>query len=73
MDLIGPFKTKIFAAQATGCSPVTTAIKKGTDVITPVKPTTIAKSIAMTIASLLLLGLLLARSFHWIRNRGNAS
>jgi threonine synthase len=47
MDLIGPFKTKIFAAQASGCSPVTTAIKNGTDVITPVKPNTIAKSIAI--------------------------
>jgi threonine synthase len=47
MDLIDPFKTKIFAAQATGCSPVTTAIKNGTDVITPVKPNTIAKSIAI--------------------------
>ena len=39
--------SKIFAAQATGCSPVTTAIKNGTDVITPVKPNTIAKSIAI--------------------------
>ena len=47
MDLIGPFKTKVFAAQATGCSPVTTAIKKGADMITPVKPNTIAKSIAI--------------------------
>jgi len=47
MDLIGPFKTKIFAAQATGCSPVTTAIKNGTDVLVPVKPNTIAKSIAI--------------------------
>lgn len=47
MDLIGPFKTKVFAAQATGCSPVTTAIKNGTDVIIPVKPNTIAKSIAI--------------------------
>jgi threonine synthase len=39
--------TKIFAAQATGCSPVTTAIKNGVDVIKPVKPNTIAKSIAI--------------------------
>ena len=38
---------KIFAAQATGCAPVTTAIKNGTDVIRPVKPNTIAKSIAI--------------------------
>jgi threonine synthase len=47
MELIDPFQTKIFAAQATGCSPVTTAIKNGTDVIKPVKPNTIAKSIAI--------------------------
>lgn len=47
LDLIGPVQTKIFAAQATGCSPVTTAIKKGADFITPVKPNTIAKSIAI--------------------------
>ncbi len=40
-------QTKIFAAQATGCSPVTTAIKNGADFITPVKPKTIAKSIAI--------------------------
>ena len=40
-------QSKIFAAQATGCSPVTTAIKNGTDVIKPVKPDTIAKSIAI--------------------------
>ena len=45
--LDGKVKSKIFAALATGCSPVTTAIKNGTDVITPVKPNTIAKSIAI--------------------------
>ena len=47
LGLIDKPHTKVFAAQATGCSPVTTAIKKGTDVITPVKPNTIAKSIAI--------------------------
>ena len=45
--LEGKVNSKIFAAQATGCSPVTTAIKNDTDVITPVKPNTIAKSIAI--------------------------
>lgn len=45
--LEGKVRSKIFAAQATGCSPVTTAIKNGTDVIIPVKPNTIAKSIAI--------------------------
>ena len=39
--------TKIFAAQAKGCSPVTTAIKAGETDFKPVKPNTIAKSIAI--------------------------
>ena len=47
LGLIDGVPTKVFAAQATGCSPVTTAIKKGVDMITPVKPNTIAKSIAI--------------------------
>ena len=47
LDLIGKVQTKIFAAQATGCSPVTTAIKAGSETIKPVKPNTIAKSIAI--------------------------
>ena len=47
LGLIDKTPTKVFAAQATGCAPVTTAIKKGTDVIQPVKPNTIAKSIAI--------------------------
>jgi threonine synthase len=47
LGLIGEVKTKIFAAQATGCSPVTTAIKAGATDFRPVKPNTIAKSIAI--------------------------
>ncbi len=47
LDLIDNVKTRIFAAQASGCSPVTTAIKNGSDTIKPVKPNTIAKSIAI--------------------------
>jgi threonine synthase len=47
LGLIDGVPTKIFAAQATGCSPVTTAIKNGVDTIIPVKPNTIAKSIAI--------------------------
>ncbi|MCL4492806.1 MAG: threonine synthase [Nitrospirae bacterium] len=39
--------TKVFAAQATGCSPIAAAIKQGTDVIRPVKPNTVAKSLAI--------------------------
>lgn len=38
---------KIYTAQAAGCAPVVTALHKGTDLIDPVKPDTIAKSIAI--------------------------
>ena len=38
---------KIFGAQAEGCSPVSAAYKAGHDVIRPVKPDTIAKSLAI--------------------------
>jgi len=47
IGLIDDLKTKVFAAQATGCSPIVTAIKQGIDVIKPVKPNTIAKSLAI--------------------------
>ena len=47
LGLVDKVQSKIFAAQATGCSPVTTAIKNGSENITPVKPNTIAKSIAI--------------------------
>lgn len=39
--------TKIHGAQAEGCSPVATAFLAGTDDIRPVKPQTIAKSLAI--------------------------
>ena len=38
---------KIYTAQAAGSAPVVTALHKGTDLIDPVKPNTIAKSIAI--------------------------
>jgi threonine synthase len=47
IGLIGELNTKVFSAQATGCSPIVEAIKKGVDVIKPVKPDTIAKSLAI--------------------------
>ncbi len=47
IGLIDSLDTKVFAAQATGCSPIVAAIKKGIDVIKPVKPDTIAKSLAI--------------------------
>lgn len=39
--------TKIYGAQATGCSPISTAIKNGWEIFKPVKPNTIAKSLAI--------------------------
>jgi threonine synthase len=47
LDWIPENRAKIYAAQATGCSPVTTAVKNGWDTIRPVKPNTIAKSLAI--------------------------
>jgi threonine synthase len=47
LGLIDELHTKVFSAQATGCSPIVTAIKQGIDVIKPVKPDTIAKSLAI--------------------------
>jgi threonine synthase len=38
---------QVFGAQATGCSPVSAAFQAGHDVIRPVKPDTIAKSLAI--------------------------
>ncbi len=38
---------RIFGAQATGCAPVSTSWKAGVDAIRPVKPDTIAKSLAI--------------------------
>jgi threonine synthase len=38
---------KVFGAQATGCSPVSAAFAAGHDVVQPVKPSTIAKSLAI--------------------------
>src|SRR4030066_2336633 len=47
IGILKELNTKVFAAQATGCSPIITAIKQGTDIIRPVKPDTIAKSLAI--------------------------
>lgn len=47
VGIIKELDTKVYAAQATGCSPIALAIKQGTDVIRPVKPNTIAKSLAI--------------------------
>ncbi len=47
IGLIDNVNTKVFSAQATGCSPIVKAIKDDVDVIKPVKPDTIAKSLAI--------------------------
>lgn len=47
IGLIDEVHSKVFSAQATGCSPIVTAIKEGVDVIRPVKPNTVAKSLAI--------------------------
>src|SRR2546426_2215522 len=39
--------TRIHAAQAAGCAPVRTAIQRGLDTVTPVRPHSIAKSLAI--------------------------
>ncbi len=40
-------RTKVHCAQAEGCSPIATAIQTASEVIKPVKPQTIAKSLAI--------------------------
>lgn len=45
--LIPESETKMHGAQAAGCSPITTAVKSGWELFRPVKPETIARSIAI--------------------------
>ncbi|MFB9909270.1 threonine synthase [Allokutzneria oryzae] len=47
LDLVEPTPYRVFGAQATGCSPVAAAFQAGHDVIQPVKPDTIARSLAI--------------------------
>ena len=47
VGLIDDVRTKINGAQAEGCSPISTAFKAGRDFFKPVKPKTIAKSLAI--------------------------
>ncbi|MSQ77347.1 MAG: threonine synthase [Nitrospiraceae bacterium] len=47
LGLIDKVQTKINGAQADGCSPIATAYKEGRDFFKPVKPKTIAKSLAI--------------------------
>ncbi len=47
VGLINELKTRVYGAQALGCSPIAQAWKEGSDFVKPVKPNTIAKSIAI--------------------------
>lgn len=47
LGFTGKVKTKVHCAQGRGCSPIVTAIREKSDIIKPVKPKTIAKSLAI--------------------------
>lgn len=47
LGLIEEVKTKFHIAQAEGCSPIVKALKENADIIKPLKPNTIAKSLAI--------------------------
>jgi threonine synthase len=47
LGLVEAKEVKFFGAQATGCSPISTAIKTGSAEIEPQKPATIARSLAI--------------------------
>lgn len=47
MGLIDKPETRLYAAQAEGCSPIVKAVLENSDIIKPVKPKTIAKSLAI--------------------------
>jgi threonine synthase len=47
LGLVQPAPYRVFGAQATGCSPVSAAFKAGRDVVVPVRPDTIARSLAI--------------------------
>jgi len=47
LGLVEDKPVKFFGAQATGCSPISTAVKGGADQIEPQRPNTIARSLAI--------------------------
>jgi threonine synthase len=47
LGLVEDKQVKFFGAQATGCSPISTAVKNGADGIEPQRPNTIARSLAI--------------------------
>ncbi len=47
LGLVQSLPYRVFGAQATGCAPVSAAFKAGHDVVAPVRPDTIARSLAI--------------------------
>ena len=47
LGLVEEKQVKFFGAQATGCSPISTAVKNNTETIEPQRPNTIARSLAI--------------------------
>jgi threonine synthase len=47
LGLVEQSPYKVYGAQATGCSPIATAYENGWDAVKPVKPSTIARSLAI--------------------------
>ena len=47
LGLVEDKPVRFFGAQATGCSPISTAVKQGNDYIEPQRPNTIARSLAI--------------------------
>ncbi len=47
LGLVEDAPVKVYGAQATGCSPIATAFENGWDTVRPVKPDTIARSLAI--------------------------
>ncbi|HEU0087496.1 MAG TPA: threonine synthase [Pseudonocardiaceae bacterium] len=47
LGLVDPKPYRVFGAQATGCAPVSAAFKANQDVVAPVRPDTIARSLAI--------------------------
>ncbi len=47
LGLVAPKTVKFFGAQATGCSPISSSVKRGSDEVDPQKPNTIARSLAI--------------------------
>ncbi len=47
LGLVEPKEVRFFGAQATGCSPIAQAVKKGVEQIEPQRPNTIARSLAI--------------------------